>query len=651
MINISRKTKSELFNALIKERNPFGRVDDRESTLEFLKDIWNLRAMPSEDPRYNDALGDIIQHTINNDDWELEYLFVDRLKLFDEDTKFVKFIENVVNPKHREGEDEIVKFVLLINSYIEKEDYLLYVSEYDINDLPIYLVQIKQNNDLPNDLPINEIVFHVVKNPVCSSNNFSSHNAPKSKPAFVLVHNTRWNDFSKKTEFSLFYYGIDNVEKYIGRTKITDGTNPITTDNLSDTFTILGDDFCSLGQEYRFYSNLKEVTGRNFESVLYALKDSAFFSEIHDRYEKNSIFKDSLIRYDEAEQLLRVAKHKIYGFDLANLYSFKYNFQPKYSDEPVDVIFDFNDSINLPNRIYAIIGKNGSGKTQLITSLPIKISQKNDNCFVPRTPMFSKVIAVSYSLFDNFEIPKKTSHFNYIYCGLLNEKKELLTPKKQVLRFHNTWKKIEKLERTNKWRKFLLNFIDEEIVNTFIVENDENLEGSEYSVSIEGFNEIKDKLSSGQSIILYIISEIVSNIRLDSLLLFDEPETHLHPNAISQLMNTIYELVSEFKSYCIITTHSPLVIQELFSKNVYIIERHENLPSVRKIGIESFGENLTTLTEEVFGNKNIERQYKKIIDRLIVKEKTYSNIISELELNEMPLSLNARLYIKSKTNQ
>jgi hypothetical protein len=96
-------------------------------------------------------------------------------------------------------------------------------------------------------------------------------------------------------------------------------------------------------------------------------------------------------------------------------------------------------------------------------------------------------------------------------------------------------------------------------------------------------------------------------------------------------------------------THSPLIIQELLSKNVYVIERNGNVPDIRKIGIESFGENLTTLTEDVFGNREIPKQYTKIIDEQVNKGKSFDDIISLIQFDEMPLSLNLRLYIKSKT--
>ena len=89
------------------------------------------------------------------------------------------------------------------------------------------------------------------------------------------------------------------------------------------------------------------------------------------------------------------------------------------------------------------------------------------------------------------------------------------------------------------------------------------------------------------------------------MILFDEPETHLHPNAISSLLNTIFRLVKRFESFCIIATHSPLIIQEIPARNIFIIERENNIAFVRELERESFGENLTVITQDIFGNKEI----------------------------------------------
>jgi predicted ATPase len=632
-MKISKKVKLELYKALEKEQKVFP-SDDK--WMNFLDEVWNLRTLPSEDGRYTDAYDDIVQHTVNNYDYELEYLFIEKLKLLESDEIFIKFLNTLIHPNFRENSDEIISLVFLINSYIEKENLILAIESYDEYEIPIYKIIKQKNAPTYNDLLENKIQFFVDKGIGDESN-------PTQRVKFRLVFNNAWNDYGFKTEFKLYYYNNDLIEE-IGIIKIGNLENSVP-DSLPNNFTRLDESYCSLGQSYDFYSKLKDIMGKEFESILYALKDVAFFPEIYDKFENNETFKTSLIRYDEVEQLSRVVKYKLYGFDLNNLYDFKYNFLPKYSTDAVDIEFNFTNNSDFPNRIYSIIGKNGTGKTQFITSLPLSISKKEDNKFTPRTPIFSKVIAVSYSIFDNFEKPKSTSYFNYIYCGLLDDKGELLTDRKQLLRFHKTWKRIEELNRTYEWYEVLNNFIDTTILNEFCtIDNDNRI----CEINRQEFNKLRKNFSSGQTILLYIMTEIIANIRRDSLLLFDEPETHLHPNAISQLMNVIYELVNKFQSYCIITTHSPLIVQEVLSKSVKVIEKHENLVSVRQIAIESFGANLTTLTEEVFGNREIQKQYKKIINRMISNGKSYDDIVGILEREGFPLSINISLYIKSQ---
>lgn len=644
---LSKKNKLQIFSAIKGENNPFGLTDDGFGYLKFLESIWDLATMPSEDPRYTDARGDVIQHTVNNNDWDDDYLFIQRLKLLDDDAIFIKFLETVVNYDIRESEDEIIKFVLLINPYLEKEGLELYLSQYNEDGQPVYYVQTKTKTDTSIYIKQNDIPFYVDKNSGYFYDKSGNHRQPKTYPSFALAHNNGWNDYGYETSFHLFYYDAQKNFHSLGDVKILEESQEEET-SIPDDFINLDDNFFSLGQDFEYYKNLKIHFPKDFESILYALKDSAFFIDIQEKFEKTNGFRKSLIRFDGAERLLREARYVMYDFDLSNLYSFTYSFQPLFSNHPIDVKFNFNNKGDFPSRMYGVIGKNGTGKTQLITKLPIDISNKKDNKFTPKTPLFSKVIAVSYSVFDNFEVPKKTVTFNYSYCGIRNDKGEIMSEKGLLLRFHYSWKKIEELNRVNQWRKVLLNFIEQELVDEFLKEDlIDNFIQSKYKMDIKGFGKARKKLSSGQSIILYIISEIVSNIRYDSLVLFDEPETHLHPNAVTQLVNTIYNLLEEFESYCIITTHSPLIIRELFSKNVYVIEKHENTPSVRRIGIESFGEDPSVLTEDVFGNKEIPKHYKSKINELVEKGYSYEKIISSIGYDNVPLSLNAKIYIKS----
>ena len=641
------KLKSEILKTILSQHNPFGGSENQEGILEFILKIWDLRTMPSQDPRFDDAYGDFYQHLVNNDDWNYDYLFNERLNLLKDDENFIVFVETVISPEIRRNEDEISKFYLLLNPYFEKANLFLSVSDFDVEtQLPIYKVKSKgEIADVPYGLKINSIPFFVVDPDKGWANRIHSHSPPSKFPSFVLAYNDRWNDYSNWTEFFLYYYDENQEGFSIGKTKIMHSEKSNTFEIIPKEFTKLEDSFCSLGQDQGFYFNLKKYFEKNFESVLYSLRDASFFPEILEKYENHRTFINSLIRDDEVERLLREIKYKLFGYELKNLYSFKYSFTPKFSDSTIDIDFQFNNDHPFPNRVYAIIGKNGTGKTQLITSLPVAISKKNIDLFIPKVPLFSKVIAVSYSAFDSFEIPKRTASFNYIYCGLKNEDGKDISDSGLVNRFHHSWKRIKELGRMKQWIAILLNFLEEDIISEFIIEK-----RKDYEVDIKEFSKARNKLSSGQSIILYIITQIVANIRYDSLLIYDEPETHLHPNAISQLTNTVYELVYQFESYCILATHSPLIIRDILSKNVYIIERHNNVPSIRKIGIESFGENLTTLTEEVFGNKEIPKQYKKIIENLKLSGKSSLEIIQALESDNIPLSLNARLFIASLFN-
>jgi ABC-type multidrug transport system ATPase subunit len=644
-MQISRDLRAKIFRLILESDNPFSFAQNQEEGfLPFLSEIWDLHKMPSEDSRFSDAHRDIFQHTVNNNDWDEEYLFVDRLKLLEDNDRFIKFLEVFLRPSYQQNVDLTYNYVSRLNNLLSQEAVTLITVAFE-NEDPLFELVENDKIDHPVDLPQNTIPFYVVPNPGQRRGFYNSVTPPISTPCFTLIHNHGWNDYGHWTEYYVHYHK-DGERHDIGIIKIGTDETKDTKQVLPRQFRILDDRFCSLWQDFSSYEKLKEILGPMLASVLFALKDSSFFSEIADKFEETSVFKKSLTREDTAERVFRQARQKIRGIDLDHIYRFSYNFKPKYADEHIKIDFDFNSVAQLPSRIYAIIGKNGSGKTQLITSLPMKIAQGEDDFFIPQAPVFSKVIAVSYSTFDRFEIPRKTSEFNYVYCGLRDEQGELRSERGQLLKFHNTWKRINELNRLQIWREILLNLIEKDIIDLFIKPSRDP--AIELVFDRSGFTKAKSYLSSGQSILLYVISEIIANIRLDSLLLFDEPETHLHPNAITQLMNTIVDLVYKFESYCIIATHSPLLIQELFSKNVFVLERRENIPSIRRIGIESFGENLSTLTEEVFGNRAIPKHYTQVLDDLVAKYGNYDQILRVIQEDNFPLSLNARLYLQTK---
>jgi len=288
-----------------------------------------------------------------------------------------------------------------------------------------------------------------------------------------------------------------------------------------------------------------------------------------------------------------------------------------------------------------LIGKNGTGKTQFLSNLSLDISgqkktKENIGQFSPQRPPFNKIIAISYSVFDKFVRPTKNKSFSYKYCGLRDDK-GLISQNKLTEIYEVSTKLIKEHNRELVWYNSLKNIIPTTVLDVFY---DDLFENQNFeNVSHKG----KQNLSSGQSILMFIITEIIANIRDESLILFDEPEMHLHPNAIANLLKSLNVILEKFDSYAILATHSPIILQDIPSKFVHIFDREGNIPIIRALPIESFGENITTITQSVFETIQVRESYKEFLSELAFYE-SYENIESIFE-NRM--SLNARLYLNS----
>ena len=124
-------------------------------------------------------------------------------------------------------------------------------------------------------------------------------------------------------------------------------------------------------------------------------------------------------------------------------------------------------------------------------------------------------------------------------------------------------------------------------------------------------------LSSGELFLLAMMSRLVSTVRTESLVVMDEPEMHLHPNAIGDLVRTMRLVAEEYSSCVIIAMHSPLVLQQIPSRYVRVLQRVGNTTTCKRLDLESFGENLTTLTESVFHAADEPRPYLEQLEAMV----------------------------------
>jgi predicted ATPase len=461
----------------------------------------------------------------------------------------------------------------------------------------------------------------------------------KEFPFFTLTRDT-WDDYGRKTLFTLWIYKSTSVRTSLGKIKIISNDESHYDSNgyvlIPAPFTTLPETYCSLGQDLEFYNRVASNLDNESAQLLDSLNDLATNPGLVDEFDHLNVYTSSLIRFSEAEKSLKRGLNTLQRTSFDEEFDFNFSCRIGNADTEHDANFKFIKNTELPNRVMAIVGGNGTGKTQYLSKLSLALSgEEAHGTFAPSRPLFNKIIAVSYSAFDKFKRPRTKKTFSYKYCGLKDDS-GFMTPKKLENIYKQACDRIVKSSRVAHWNAVLSIIIDPPILNNIYEDLFVNELYSKVAHNSEG------TLSSGQSILMYVITEIIANIRDDSLILFDEPEMHLHPNAISKLIIMLNHLLKNFNSYAILATHSPIILQEIPSINVRVFERTGNTPNVRNLDIETFGENLTTITKSVFETINTEQNYKKVL-KLLATKHSFDSI---QEMFSGRLSLNAEIYLK-----
>ena len=132
----------------------------------------------------------------------------------------------------------------------------------------------------------------------------------------------------------------------------------------------------------------------------------------------------------------------------------------------------------------------------------------------------------------------------------------------------------------------------------------------------DGAIEAFGQLSTGHKIVLNIVTQLAAHLRTRSLVLIDEPETHLHPPLVAALLRAIQVLLTAHGSFAVIATHSPVVVQEMPSQYVNILERYSTSMRLRRPEIETFAENIGAITRHVFSLDSSATDYQGILAEL-----------------------------------
>tara|TARA_R110002051_G_scaffold22968_1_gene58633 strand:- start:47 stop:1852 length:1806 start_codon:yes stop_codon:yes gene_type:complete len=142
-------------------------------------------------------------------------------------------------------------------------------------------------------------------------------------------------------------------------------------------------------------------------------------------------------------------------------------------------------------------------------------------------------------------------------------------------------------------------------------------------------------LSSGEKTIMsliFVLYHSSSNGKFPEVILFDEPDSHLHPSLTQLFLSVIKKvLVEEQNVKVILTTHSPSTIALSPEKAIYRMDRNLGYPlkEKRNIAVQTLSNGLASLTFED-GNFGISYNLKKTNKHILFTEGITDKIIIEL---------------------
>ena len=458
-------------------------------------------------------------------------------------------------------------------------------------------------------------------------------------------------------------------------------TKELNQKNLPTIILELPDDFYSISFSLDLYRGLKkylnEKERRRFVKSMRMILDmeSTYYRDV-----KNEMaFQVSFLRdADMNSDVLKRGKMLLYNEgDYHNWEEEKLSITFTEALEPITLDFsriknceDIND---IPSGVIVFIGHNGCGKSTalyqiakvLFASPSDRWAYKEKMTIEPNSIGINKLIFFSYSAFDNFVLPGLTlsdyrlivegledNKGRFVFCGIRDVKTEM---NNYISKYEK--KKMDKDDTKTSDFKPIDNVVDNH-QNNILLKNVNLLADemeSAYNEVVKhnhlyqmlsdviqdcgiylpslyndvswllnadimgGMKETFLKKSTGVKFFIHSLLHLIAYTEENSIILFDEPENHLHPPFLSLMMKSFRRVIHQKHSVMLVSTHSPVILQETLSKNVFVLRRDNGVLNFSKPQIETYGESFGIINSSVFNLNTDITTYYNVIDQLYDK--------------------------------
>lgn len=382
--------------------------------------------------------------------------------------------------------------------------------------------------------------------------------------------------------------------------------------------------FFSLGQDEDYYSTLRGLPAHICEYILVSLCDCAYNLTIFERHLPELVMQESLLR-SVRDGNVRNRLHRLaHGNAELTRFQFRYMLPAgpleaglQVPPPPPTLTFHVEPNSHPPTNVHVLVGRNGAGKTRCIQTLVNAVLGRASESSPPGILErmgdnrdewdFAGLVSVSFSAFDEFEAPPNVANLK-LRAGFVGLRRSemvdgqlrdaLKTKDDLALDFVNSFTACREEPRRTRWLKAVRTLATDPLFAEVGVERFLQVEGEGWQ---EAVAHAFKKLSSGHSIVLLTTTRLVELVDEKTLVVLDEPEEHLHPPLLAAFVQSVSDLLVSRNGVALISTHSPVVLQEVPMSCVWMLRRTRTVAAVERPSMETFGESAGVLTREVFG--------------------------------------------------
>lgn len=487
-----------------------------------------------------------------------------------------------------------------------------------------------------------------------------AHIPSAGEPCAYLIH-IDWNDWFKfETLYSLVVVDGAGQRHDIGGVKI--GSRGLQGSSVAgpnaripavpQSFDVLPEGFFSLGDGENYYETLNTLDVNLRREILLGLKDCAFDLDRFAEERHQSVMIDSLLR-SHTDSAVRKRLHRLAnGNAVLTPYAFDFVLPPSAPataagesdsvlERPGAVLkFEVKPESSPPTNVHVIIGRNGVGKSRCLKSIANTVLQIDDedaprgtlnHAATAESAQFAGLVFVSFSAFDSFDLPPqvpsgiRAAQIGIRHRDLETKQVSVRTPEQLADDFAESFGKCRTGLRADRWRSALATLdYDTLFQDLGISRLLDYAEDQWQEASIKLFK----RLSSGHAIVLMTVTRLVELVDERTLVLLDEPEGHLHPPLLSAFIRALADLLGRRNGVALIATHSPVVLQETPAQCCWMLSRSGRESRAARPPIETFGENVSVLTREVFKLELTNTGFHTLIRQAVDSGKSYEEVVA-----------------------